>query len=420
MSMIKKILLIMPPDIRLTGEDFFVTFPLGLGYIAGVLERNNYDVSVLDCIAERPDKMKVDSTCYHLGLSWGEIEERIRHIKPDMVGISCLFSAQFPSAEKVAAIVKAVGDIPVVVGGAHASGVPSEVLKSPCIDFAAIGEGEETILELLKELKRDQRFDRIDGLGYRRNGEIIVNEKTRFIQDVDTLPLPARHLFPMERYLGSSKTHSFYTKRKPSTTMITSRGCPHNCTFCSIHTVWGTRYRPRDPIQVVDEIELLMTQYGVREVHFEDDNITLNRQRIQNICREIMARGLDVTWTTPNGISVSTLDRETVSLMRQSGCYRVFLGIESGNQEVLSKIIRKRISLEQVRAVCQLLKEYSIEATGFFVLGMPGETRETIRDTIDFAKSLNLTDVLFSIATPYPGTTFYSDCVSKRLIESCL
>jgi len=413
-----KVLLIYPPETFPVGECYWVHPPLGLAYIAAVLEKAGHRVNILDSVAEKWRRANQDSEgdLYHVGLSWDELKERVASLGPDLVGVSCPFSAQSENAHRVAKIVKDVdADIPVVFGGAHTSALPVQTLKDPNIDFVIIGEGECTILAVVDMLERKEgRSNVIDGLGYKeKDGEIKINHKTKYIE---ALPFPARHLLPMREYFKARKTR--LSRRQPVTTMITSRGCPKRCTFCSIHSVWGYRWRARSPKNVVDEIEHLIEEYGVKEIHFEDDNLTLDKRRMTEICDEMVDRGLDVAWTTPNGVAVDTLDKKLLFRMKAAGCYALFFGIESGNSYVLNKVIRKGLSLERVRKVVGWTREAGIDAYGYFVIGMPGETRKTLQDTLNFAKSLDLDVAWFLIATPYPGTELFETCKSNGYLKN--
>ena len=406
-----KILLILPPLMVQEREQYGVTPPLGLAYLAAVLEKNGYEVGLLDCIVEGYDNHVRQDGYFHIGLDWHAIERRVRIFAPDVVGISCIFSLMFPEALKVAEIVKGIDtNIKVVMGGAHPSSLPYAVLKNENVDFITIGESEITLLELVRCIEQnDTGLSAIDGLGYKMDGVAALNPKTRFIENIDEIPFPARHLLPMEKYYKAGESHGGL-KRDRYASVITSRGCPGNCIYCSIHTIWGTRWRARSPDNVLDEIEHLVNDYGVEEIHFEDDNLTFDRERAKMIFHGIIDRGLDITWTTPNGLAVWTLDEEILKLMKISGCYQINLGIESGNEEVLRKVIRKPFKLEKVREIVKKIGELGIWSHGFFILGMPGETKQTIMDTIDFATNLNLDSASFFVATPYPGTKLCDIC----------
>jgi len=419
-----KVLLVYPPDSYLAGEEYFVhrSPPLGLAYIAALLEKAGHDVEVIDCVIENWRQRIWEDDCYHVGLSWNEMRSRIKQVEPDIVGISCMFSCQFRNAQKTARLVKEVDpNIPVVVGGAHPSGAPSLVMKDPDFDFVIIGEGEYSMLSLVNCLEEGGSLDVVQGLVFRENDVLKINPRKHFPRDLDVLPFPARHLFPIKEYLVLSadyKMNGISAKRIPFTTMITSRGCPNRCVFCVIHKVWGRFWRARSPRNVVDEIELLVDKYKIREIHFQDDNLTLDKNRMRNICREILNRGVDISWTTPNGVHVNTLDEDLLQIMKRSGCYRLFLGIESGNPYILNSIVEKGLSLARVREVVKLIKRLDMETVGFFVLGLPGETKDTMKDTVEFAKSLDLDHAQFSIATPYPGTDLYDQCKSMGYLKN--
>jgi anaerobic magnesium-protoporphyrin IX monomethyl ester cyclase len=200
--------------------------------------------------------------------------------------------------------------------------------------------------------------------------------------------------------------------------MVTSRGCPGRCVFCSIHSVWGYQWRARSPKNVVDEIEDLATNYGITEVHFEDDNLTLSKDRMAKICDIIGERGLDITWTTPNGVAVYTLDRYILKKMKRAGCYQLCFGIESGDPNVQRNIIHKPLDLNRVKRVINWSKELGIWTHGFFVIGFPGETPENIQRTIDFAKSSDLDSANFFLAAPYPGTPLFALAFSKGALKN--
>jgi len=402
-----RVLLIYPQGIALPGEIYFESMPLGLAYLAAVLEKEDHQVKIIDAQIEERETIKREDSFLNIGMSWQCLEEKIKDFNPEIVGISNLFSIQFPNVQKIAALIKKIKSIPVIVGGAHPSAAPEEVLKDKNIDFVIIGEGEYTLKDLLNCLQNRKDFGKLNGLAYKKENQVIIKPKTRYIEDLDELPFPARHLLPMKLYFRSQDLHSYYLKSRPYATVVTSRGCPGNCIFCSIHIVWGHTWRARSAEDVVDEIEFLAKEYGVREIHFEDDNITLDRPRMIQICQEIINRGIKVDWTTPNGVAVQTLDEELLIKMKESGCYHLFIGIESGNPQILHKVIRKNLSLNKALTIAKILKKLKIKTSAFFVFGVPGETKETIRDSINFAKKLDLDDVWFSIATPYPGTDLY-------------
>jgi len=406
-------LLIQPPLTLLKYEIPSIVPPLGLAYIAAVLEKEGFPVEIMDATAlgerhERGERV-------HLGLTWDEIARELKKRKPDLVGVSCSFSSQSQNAHKVAKIAKkADPGTKVVFGGAHASALPQEVLKDTNVDIVVRGEGELTFLEIAKALEKGDATARIEGTAVRAGKKISINKPRAFIQNLDSLPFPARHLLPMEKYLNAM-SHGPDLLRNPHTSMITSRGCPGNCVFCSIHTIWGRGWRPRSAKSVLSEIEHLVDKYGIKEIHFEDDNLTLDRKRTQEICKGIADRGIDISWTTPNGVALWTLDNKTLDLMKRSGCYKLCFGIESGDPETL-RFIRKPVKLERAQQVINWAKQAGIWTHGFFVIGFPFETKESIANTVAFAKKSGLDFASFFLATPYPGTELYSVMEKSGLI----
>ena len=411
------ILLIQPPITIAKGEAFGVTPPLGLAYLASVAEKNGHHVRIIDTIAEGYNLRCYKNGQIRIGLKADDIRKEIEKFHPDLVGITCPFSLMDNEMRFVASLVKNVDrNIPVVVGGAHPSSMPEHVIRDPNIDFLVVGEGEGTFLDLVKRIDEGASCLDLKGAWIKVNGKIRKNAKREFIMALDSIPFPAWHLLPMEKYMEIGQAHGSQ-KRKRFASIITSRGCPGTCVFCSIHSVWGYEWRARTPENVVSEIERLVTAYDIREIHFEDDNLTLSKQRIAKICDLIIERGLDISWTTPNGVAVQTIELYLLEKMRKSGCYQLSFGIESGDPYVLRKIIHKPLSLDKVKKVVIWSKKLGIWTHGFFVIGFPGESAHSIRRTTDFAKETDLDSANFFIATPYPGTPLYSLASSKGSLK---
>lgn len=344
----------------------------------------------------------------------------MERFSPSLVGITCPFTLMDEEMRRVASIVKSVDpNIRVVAGGAHPSSMPEYVICDPNIDFVVVGEGEKTFIELIQAIDQIMGLSDVKGLWWKINGKIIENEKREFIKDLDGLPFPAWRLLPVEDYIKIGQVHGG-RKRKRYLPMTTSRGCPGRCVFCSIHSVWGHAWRARSPENVVDEIEEMISVHKVEEIHFEDDNLTLSKSRMEKICDLITGRGLDITWTTPNGVAVNTLDEDLLDKMKRSGCYQLNFGIESGDPYVLRKIIGKPLNFDKIQKVVNYSKKIGIWTHGFFVIGFPGETRQNISRTISFAKNVDLDSANFFIATPYPKTPLYSLASSKGLIKNDL
>lgn len=421
-----KILLIRPPMTLLKNEIKSVVFPLGLAYIAARLEQEGHQIEVLDAVVLGQDSRIEREGMLHFGLDWPEIAERITKSNPEAVGISCMFSSQSSNAYKVAELVKAWNPtVPIIFGGAHPSSVPEEVLSHAEVDYVVLGEGEQSIADLVSCLAKGatdnhkeelEELSKIEGIGFKQqNNQIHLSPRINFIPDMDQIPLPARHLFPMELYFKSEFGHGSDLMSPPLSSMITSRGCPYRCVYCSVHTVWGRNYRPRSPKNVVDEIEVLVKKYGVKEIHFEDDNLTLKKDRMIEICKEIVNRELKFRWTTPNGVALWTLDAEVLEWMKKAGCYKLCFGIESGDPET-QKFIRKHIPLDKCKEVVKEANKLGIWTHGFFIIGFPFEDRKSIGNTLNYAIESDLDFASFFLATPYPKTDLYTIMQENGLV----
>lgn len=415
---IKKVLLIEPPvsrpaDFGAEKVRIGVVPPLGLAYIGVILEKNDFEVKILDCVVEGSlEGASYKGNQIRYGLSDEEIKKEIREYSPDLVGVSCLVSAKVYDMLNVCKLAKEVNpEMITATGGAHPTTAFREVLKDENLDFAVLGEADYSALDLINALNGKGDLSKIDGLAYRENQKIKVNPKTKFIENLDELPLPARHLLKMEKYIKTSSPHSGI-KRQPFTSMISSRGCPFRCHFCVIRYLWGGIARFRSPENVLLEMEYLIKNYGIREIHFEDDNLTTNKERAKAIFNGIIKKGWDLTLNSPSGLSVAALDEELLCLMKKAGYYSISFAIESGDKEVL-KLMHKPMDLEKAKRLIKTARRLGLKTKGFFILGYPGETKEQMQRTVDFAAQANLDWVIFFIATPICGSELEKLCREK-------
>ena len=408
-----RILLINPPVTTTRNETIGPNPPLGLAYIAAYLEQENYKVSILDALAEGIENPITKNDFVRFGLSDDDIERFISSYEPDVVGISQMFTSYSNNAHEIAKIVKQTcPDTLVVHGGAHPSSAPHIVLDDDNVDLVVQGEGERTFLEIIHEFENDGSFQDVPGVWMKKRNEVIFTQKRPYFQDIDEIPFPARHLLPMEKYFEANRKGVNYAMRLPYTTMITSRGCPYDCVFCSIHSIWGYKWRPRLPSKVVDEIEFLQKSYGIREIHFLDDNVTLDRTRMEKICDEIIRREIDIKWTTPNGVAIWTLNKPLIQRMKTSGCYRLTFGLESGNENTLN-FIGKRYDRNHALDIIDYCNKIGLYTLSTFIIGFPYEPLQSIEDTIDYAINSGIDWAIFYIATPLPFTRMYDIYINE-------
>ncbi|RLI05488.1 B12-binding domain-containing radical SAM protein [Candidatus Bathyarchaeota archaeon] len=382
-----KVLLVQPPltpEIELYSTAGIVAPPLGLAYLAAVLEKYGYPVEILDAPA--------------LEVTFKDLAVELKRRKPDLVGITAT-TATISNALQTAKVTKEVlPESIVMMGGAHITFTHETLMKeNPFVDVGCIGEGEYTLLEFVKTVENEGNLKNVKGIIFRKDGKILKTEPRPLIENLDDLPFPARHLLPMNRYKA-------FRKKMILGTILTSRGCPFNCIFCSSSLLFGKKFRARSPKNVVDEIEQFQETYKTRYVEFVDDTFTFDKKRAEAICKEILDRKLDTQWVC--SCRVDLINKELMKTLKKAGCIMIYFGVESGVQRVLN-ILKKGIKIEQAVRVMKWAREVGLETVASFVLGTPGETWEDALQTIKFAKKLDPDYVQFSIATPFPGTELY-------------
>jgi magnesium-protoporphyrin IX monomethyl ester (oxidative) cyclase len=392
--------------------------------VAAVLEGKGHQVMIIDSPTEGWENLEeLDATKYRVGLNEQVISGRIADWKPEVVIVEIPFSGWSKTAFEVVSTAKKVNrDITVVLFGLHPSSRPEACLTDSEADFVVVGEPEVTIDELMDVLQaKKASFAAINGLGYRENGKITLTANRAFIQDLDTLPLPARHLLPMKVYAEAVKQNPLRGEiTKPYTIVVTSRGCPFNCVFCTHCIVWGKQWRPRSPKNVVDEVEHVIKTYGIKQIDFADDNMTWNRDRMAQICDLIIERGMKFDWFTPNGVRADTLDEALLRKMKRAGCKKIRVAPESGVQRVVTDIAKKSLDLKKVEDAIVAARRVGIKVGCFFVMGLIGETKADIDATIHYAyklKSLGAESFVFSIAMPLYGTAFYEQAKAGGYIR---
>ncbi|MDR2700503.1 MAG: B12-binding domain-containing radical SAM protein [Nitrososphaerota archaeon] len=416
-----KILLINPPQtFCLDSEPPAGSLPLGLLYLAAVLDKTGYKVEILDAFMTTSLSQK-NSDTINVGMSFDQIEAEIYRRKPDIVGISGPFTSQIGNTLKVSEIAKKINpNVLTVVGGPHISTVPQEFLEeAKTVDIAVIGEGEYALLEIVECFEGKKLLSDILGIAYRQNGSVIINDKRPFLENLDELPYPAYHLVDMEHYLTNKIGYRSFQKR--AVPMVTSRGCPFNCCFCSIHLHMGKKFRAHSAQYVLNHIQHVVDKYNVKNIFFEDDNLTFDLRRFELICNDLIERKIKIGWETPNGVRADRLDVSLLKKMKKSGVASVFVGVESGDQEILDKVICKNLDLNRVVEFAKNAKQIGLKTGAFYIIGFPGEKKENMQRTVDFALMLKRKyDVgmhLFT-ATPTYGTRLYEQCKKNGYLET--
>lgn len=415
-----KILLISPPQ-KFYGDSlgFNVYFPLSLLNIAAMV-KDLCHVKILDCLIEDFEIKKGNNWTLY-GTPYPKLKEIIKKEAPDIVGITIPFSSQSESAKKVGIICREIDpNITVVMGGPHVAVGYEALLHEEICDFCIVREGEITFREFIRKMISNEKIHGLKGLAYKKNHKIIYEPREDLIE-LDNLPFPAYELLDHNKYLQSPylyKSRSGIAAN--SISMITSRGCPYKCTFCSIAKHMGRKYRYHSSVYVIEHIRYCVEKMGVNNFHFEDDNISLIKKRFGEIIDKIIGNNLDISWDTPNGVRAETLDYNLLKKAKKSGCNSLQIAIESGNQDVLNNIIKKNSSLKAIEKVTGFCNNLKIPLRAFYVIGFPGETMENIYDTINLALKLFKVENVFPIllfATPLYGTELYNECVEKKLID---
>ena len=335
-------------------------------------------------------------------LSYEESLQRILDFHPDIVGFTAVTSSIYKAAKLAKMIKESNPEVKVIVGGSHITAVPDETMsRFPQFDFAAIGEGENTLKELAASLESNGQSKNIPGILYRENNHYIKTESRPLIKNLDELPFPAWDL--LDNFPWGYKPAAFKCKRLPATYIISARGCPHLCIFCDT-SVFSRQYRAFSAEYIIEMIKMLKTDYGIREILFEDDTFIIFKKRLIQLCETLIKEKINISWSC-NG-RANSVKPDILKLMKKAGCWQIAFGIESGDPDIL-EFSRKRIKIEQMKQALEWSYEAGILTKGFFILGFPKETEETLNRTIDFAKNCFLDDISVSQMTPFPGSEMY-------------
>ncbi len=369
--------------------------PIGLAFLSAYLKERGHDVSLLDM-----QGLLMDSE---------ELARRIEAFHPDLVGVTAM-TPTVREALRVAELARRI--VPrakVVLGGVHPTLDPAGVLAEESVDFLIRGEGELAFAALAEALANGDDPSVIDGLSYRRDGAVVIREKAPLIADLDTLPMPDYDAFPVERYIE----HNRYLRSVRGISMIVSRGCPFQCTFCAVHQTMGRKWRIKSPERVVNELLTLKERHQLEGVWFKDSIFNLNREWVNEFCRLMIERRVQIAWQALTRIDL--IEEEELRLMQRAGLTQLDLGIETGSPKSLLRL-KKGISVDAIRKKVRLAKKY-VKVFGFFMIGIPGEDESDVQQTFELAKELDLDRWTWSIYSPLPGSSLYEELVAEGRIE---
>jgi radical SAM superfamily enzyme YgiQ (UPF0313 family) len=427
-----KVLLIQPP-IRDFYQTSIRTQPIGLAYLAGSLKSHGYEVGILDCQTSEKTSVPIPSELsylrefypfndrspfklytgyYHFGMAWDEIREKIKGSKAHIFGISSSFTPYYQEALEVARLIKEWDQKRIVVmGGCHVSCDPESVLKSPWVDYVVLGEGEIRFPYLLKQIEKGRggHLKEVDGIGFKENGEIRIHPLSTFIEDIEDFPFPARELLDLNRYrIG----------RKRSTMIITSRGCPHGCAYCSTHLVMGSSFRSRSPQSILQEMIDCTHRFHIRSFDIEDDNFTFDQERakrLMSLVVETFGEG-NLELSAMNGVSFNSLDKELLTLMRKAGFNTVNLSFVSADPSFKERIGRPGTT-EAFDKVLGEAGQADLNVIAYAILGIPGQRIGEMVDTLIYLMGKRIL-LGPSVYYPTPGTSLFEQCKAKKLLPS--
>lgn len=390
-----KIVLVRPPSFKMP-----IVIPnLGLGYLASTLRKKNYSVTILDCAKEK--------------IGHREYRDYLKKEEPDALGVQ-IYTCDFSSAKQCIDIAKQLNDeIVTIVGGPHPSGDPvgaMEIFENA--DFAFSGEAELGLPKLVgyTESKNESSLESIEGLAYRKKNRVVVNKQAH-LNSLDDIPFPSWDLIDPRTYPVAP--HGSFSKSLPVAPIITTRGCPFHCSYCAVKVTSGRKFRMRSIDNIIEEIKYLQKNFGIKEVHIEDDNFTLVKSRVLEFCERLKRENIAIDWACPNGVRLDTLDEELLVAMESAGCYSFSVGIESGSSRIISDMKRKETIETMIEKTRLVVSTTNIRMTGFFIMGYPSETKSDIEKTIELSLEMPLHRAQFSNFLPLPGTEVYD-----RLIKN--
>lgn len=417
-----KIALIEPPCVRPRNEtiDLECEAPIALASLVAVLIQRGHEAIIIDAFAQGFDLRHDQNEYYtYIGISFDDIAKKVADFGATVVGISSIFYFNLPTVmELVSFLRQRLPEIKIVLGGVVPTTMYNEIMRTGHVDFIVLREGDYIFPDLIENLNDPAR---VAGVVWRKAGIVCANPEAALPQDLDRLPFPARELLDLDLYIKIGRPFRYVRERKRFTNILTSRGCPFSCTFCSARSVHGRTIRYRSPESVLAEIDELVNRFGIDEIHVIDENFSLNRTRAIKIMDGLIERGYHkfLSWTCPNGLFINSLDAEMIDKMQESNCHSVSLAIESGDEYVSKYLVKKQIDLKHAQSIVRYFKQNTdILLCGFFIIGFPGETKEQVMHTINFANKLGLDNAHIAILMPYPFTEVYEQAVFEKLLTN--
>lgn len=420
---IDKVMLINPPGkITITSEGSrerkLAVPPLGLAYLAAALIENGIEVDILDILIEGYENEHVLDNIVVYGLDDAQIRKRISDFNPDLIGVSCLFSNRGKEALNICKTAKEV--IPeayVVLGGQHPSGLPGMILD-PNVDLALFGEADQALVELIRAINNGSDLKEVSQIILKHEASVWKSDK-KCLPDVGKLPLPAWDCVKLDRYwqAGLSDYEISDSGEKRFMVMITSRGCPHGCSFCTSPMITDRKYRQREIADVISEIDSYINKYDITDIYFWDDNFFINKQRVKKLLAAVSESFPDISFQVPSGAEINAIDEEIIDLMAKARFKKLFMAVESANDAVQASHIDKKVNLQRITGLVNKLRDVGIISEGSFMVGFPGETKEQIDSTLKLASEYGFDRISISIVNPLPGTALYNECESKGLLH---
>ncbi len=431
-------IVLIHPYIKVRVVETYMSEPLGLLCLASHLDaifKDGINVHILDLYALGAMSPKKEGDVYCLGINDPEyIAKELNQLKPDLIGIHCNFTAYAEDSLEIASIVKqCLPDVPTVIGGAHPTIESDSILKDhKYINYVAKGEGEIILEHLVRALKGEMKISEVNGLSYRKNtnpepsdynlianadeNNIVVNDPMPLLKDLDDLPIPDRRYIDMDKYSYFNKQTIWYVRKKSIATIMTSRGCPYNCVFCSTKVVWTRKWRQRSLENVFKEVQMLYDNYGIREFVINDDQFMTRKKRIHEFCDYFIEKKLDICFSVDAGISIWLVEKDLLTKMKKAGFYSLRFPVETGSKKTL-EYVNKPVDLDKANELIDTANQLGFWTSSNIIVGFPYETREDIQESIQYAYNSSLDFTSFLIAHPNAGAKMYDDFQKEGLMD---